>query len=89
MSGSAAFKYDEKEVVKLFSIHEKNQDFLSNNMNRLRSTYKNKYVAIKDEKVIAFHDDDDELHKILKKKGIDRKEVLIDFIPSSDIIYIM
>jgi len=85
----AVFKYDEQEAIEKLARFKKSTDFLANNKTKLRKQQKDKYVAIKDGKFVDADEDIEVLRKNLKKKGMDAKDVLIEFMPSDEVIWIL
>ena len=86
---STLLKYDESEVSKLLSDFKKNSICLNKNKIKLRGKYKDMYIAIKEGEIIGANENVDELYNEIEYKGIDLNKVLIEFIPSDEIIYIL
>lgn len=56
---------------------------------RLPEKYGGKFVARLDDKVVAVGDSIEEVKEAVRKKGIDPKLVVIDYVPKEDIIFII
>jgi len=66
-----------------------NRKWLYQNYTSLAKKYNNKFVAVKDKKVIAVEDTLEALFNTLKKKGIDAADVLIEFLTLEDILFLL
>ncbi len=64
-------------------------DWFDLNYEELRRKYPNKFIAIKDKKVIAVSSDLNSLIDELKALNIDLNKVLIEFIPEEDLEFIL
>jgi len=71
----------EQELVKEFDELEIDSRFISNNGSEFSHKYARKFVAIKDQQVIAMGDNFENVLDDIKKKGIDPSRVLIEYIP--------
>lgn len=89
MTKCVNYNFNEEEVLNQLSEFQKSSDWFSKHIKELRGKYGDNYVAIKDGKFLLSHEDFDELCKILEKRRIDLKDVLIQFIPSDDVIWIL
>jgi len=63
---------------------EQNDRWLHENIDRLRDKFANKFVAVKNKKVIVYSAEIDDLIKKLEKKKEKPNEVLIEFINTKD-----
>jgi len=78
------------EIRKKMERSAKNKLWAMNNMNKLRSKYANKYVALDNEKVLAFGDSPDEVFGELRKKRIkDISIVAIEFVPEDQLVWLL
>lgn len=66
-----------------------NLKWFHDNFSELQEKYENKIIAIKDKKIIISADNVDKLLAILKNKGIDDSEVLIESIHPKDELIIL
>ena len=71
-------KFDE---IKLFKMHEQNEDWFNLHYKELKEKYENKFIAIKDKKIIFIEDEIEKLLENLEKEGINIDEVFITSIP--------
>lgn len=69
-----------QETVLLTNSIE-NFKWIQKNFKELEKGYEGKFIAVKNEEIIAFASTRDALNKELQKKKIDISEVFIDFIP--------
>ncbi|MDO8459824.1 MAG: DUF5678 domain-containing protein [Nanoarchaeota archaeon] len=76
-------------TIQQFNLLEESSSFLSRNFRNLQKEYGNKYIAIKDSKIIAFALSFEDLIKQLHLKKAKRGDVIIEFIPAEgEIIYL-
>ncbi len=73
----------------LFEVHEKNEEWFSAHLKELEPKYRGKFLAIKDQKVIAAEENLEKLLATLKEKGIDLDLVFIASIPPKDVALIL
>ena len=66
---------------------EGNLDYLKENYNIFKEKYNNKFIAIKDKKIIAVESNIKKLIKDLKEKGENLSEIVIEFISKIPIIF--
>ncbi len=64
--------------IELLNLAEENLKWFIANSSNIRDRFPNKLIAIKDKTIVASSENADELLKILKEKGIDDSEVLIE-----------
>ncbi len=69
--------------------YEKDIKWLNDHKEELRKDYKNKFVAIKGNKILDSGADVDDLIKKLKNKGIDPSFVLVEFITEKEMKLIL
>jgi ABC-type enterochelin transport system ATPase subunit len=68
----------------------RNKLWAMNNMNKLRSKYANKYVALDNGSVLVFGDTPDEVFKELRKKKLkDISTIAIEFVPEDPIVWLL
>jgi len=73
--------------LELLDSSEKDLEWFQQNSLELRKRFANRIVAIKHKEIVADARNISELLGILKEKGIDETEVLIDFIiPKNEIV---
>jgi len=73
--------------LELLDSSERDLEWFQQNSLDIREKFANKIVAIKDKEVIADARNINDLILILKEKGIDETEVLIEFIvPKNEIV---
>jgi ABC-type enterochelin transport system ATPase subunit len=93
MSGQCAGAFSPDVMVEIRRKMEqsaKNKLWAMNNMNKLRSKYANKYVALDKGRVLAFGDSPDEVFKQLRKKKLkDISTIAIEFVPEDPIIWLL
>lgn len=67
---------DEEEVKRI----ESDIDWVAKNFERLSHEYEGKYIAVKEEHVVADSDDFEELLRMLRERGVDPRSVYVDSI---------
>ena len=75
--------------TELLDLAEENLKWFIANSSNIRDKFSNKLIAIKDKTIVASSENTDELLNILKEKGIDDSEVLIEVIPSRNEVTIL
>ena len=81
--------YNEEEVAQQLFAFRKSTSWFNENRMKLRQEYKDNYIAIRNGKVIVINPDIERIYNILKEKNIPINEVLIEFLPSDDLIWIL
>jgi ABC-type enterochelin transport system ATPase subunit len=93
MSGQCASAFSTDVTIEIRQKMErsaKNKLWAMSNMNKLRSNYANKYVALDNGSVLAFGDSPDEVFKDLRKKKIkDISTMAIEFVPEDPIVWLL
>lgn len=93
MSGQCTSAFSPEVTVEIRRNMErsaKNKLWAMNNMNKLRSKYANKYVALDNGSVLAFGDTPDEVFKELRKKKLkDISTIAIEFVPEYPIVWLL
>lgn len=93
MSGQCASAFSTDVTIEIRQKMErsaKNKLWAMSNMNKLRSNYANKYVALDNGSVLAFGDSPDEVFKDLRKKKIkDISTIAIEFVPEDPIVWLL
>jgi ABC-type hemin transport system substrate-binding protein len=78
------------EVRQKMERSAKNKLWAMSNMDKLRSKYANKYVALDNGSVLAFGDSPDEVFKELRKKKIkDISTIAIEFVPEDLLVWLL
>ena len=75
--------------MKYIEEYSRAGDWLDSNYEEIRRKYQNKFIAIKDDKIIAYSDNLDILINKLISMKEDPSKILIEFIPSKDVEYIL
>lgn len=75
--------------IEILDDMEKNGEWLDRNYEELMKKHPDTFIAIKNQRPEVCNKNLDELLKELQKKGIDRTEVLIEFIPSKDFVLLL
>jgi len=75
--------------LKLFEMHEKNEEWFSHHFEELKGKYEDKFIAIKQQDVLAADSKIDRLLLQLEKSGIDIDEVFITSLPPKGIAAIL
>lgn len=66
-----------------------NKLWVMSNMEKLRSKYADKYIALDDGSVLAFGDTPDEVFRGLRKKGIrDFSIIAMEFVPRRPLVWL-
>ena len=73
----------------VFANGEKNLKYLNEHFHQLETKYPNRFVAISNGEIVAVGDTPDAIFEIMDEKGIDRANVLIEFIPMAGSILIL
>lgn len=71
----------EQELIKEFDELEIDSKFISNNSLEFSHKYARKFIAIKDQQIIAMGDNFENVLNDIKERGIDPSRVLIEYIP--------
>lgn len=79
----------EENIELLFEIHEKNEEWFSANLEELEQEYGSKFLAIKDQKVLAAEEEMERLLDILEKRGVDVNLVFVASIPPKGVASIL
>ena len=72
----------QQELIQEFNELEADSSFISKKMAEFSQKYAKKFVAVKDQQVIAIGDDFENVLNEIKEKGIDPSRVLIEYIPA-------
>ena len=78
----------QKEIQLIKEINEED-DWLRKNYESIRKEYKNKFVAVKDKKVIECDEHLEKLMKKLERKQVNAAQTLIEFIPEKSMLLIL
>ena len=93
MSGRCASAFSPDVTIEVRQKMErsaKNKLWAMSNMNKLRSKYANKYVALDNGCVLAFGDSPDEAFRELHRKKIeDISTVAIEFVPEDLLVWLL
>ena len=93
MSGQCASAFSPDVTIEIRRKMErsaKNKLWAMDNMNKLRSKYANKYVALDNGSVLTFGDSPDEVFKELRKKKLkDISTIAIEFVPEYPIVWLL
>ena len=93
MSGQCASAFSPNvtiEIRKKMQRSAKNKLWAMSNMNKLRSKYANKYVALDNEEVLAFGDSPDDVFRELRRKKIkDISTIAIEFVPEDQLVWLL
>jgi len=76
----------ETEEAKIMERFDRDSKWLAKNYEKLRTEYLEKFIAVKDNKVIAESESIQGLHKKLEEKGVDSRTILVDFMLSKDAV---
>lgn len=79
----------EKNIVRDMELFESNFLFFQLEIDSLRKKYLNKFVAIKDKKVIGSASSIEELTPKLKKAGVDISKTVVEFVPEEETILVL
>jgi ABC-type hemin transport system substrate-binding protein len=92
MSGQCASAFYPDVMIEIRQRMErsaKNKLWAMSNMNKLRSKYANKYVALDKGSVLAFGDSPDEVFKELRKKKLkDISIIAMEFVPERSLVWL-
>ena len=77
---------NEKEIIKKLNETERDYKWFIKNEKELRKKYQNKFVAILNEKIIAFSDKVEDLIRELKKKK--QADAIIEFVEPENVIIV-
>jgi len=80
---------EETTVLEELKNGTKELEWLSKNFSDLKKRYPKKFVAIKDQNVVASASEIETLIKLLKKKSGNPNNYLIDFIPDDKYILVV
>jgi len=75
--------------LELLNVSEENLKWFQSNSIEIREKFTGKFIAIKDKKIVASANNPEKLMSVLKEKGIDDSEVLIEAVTSKDEIIIL
>ena len=75
--------------IELFRQAEKNKTYFDNNFKDLENKYPEKFIAISGANLVGVMDNVDALIDLVESKGIERSNVLIEFIPSPGSILVL
>lgn len=78
-----------QEIVIDLKNFDKDFLFLNKSIKSLRKKYPNKFVVIKDRKVMSSGDNLKEAMEIAKKRGVAVEKAIIEFIPKKDEVFIL
>jgi hypothetical protein len=76
----------EEQIIQEFKSLEISSSFISKNFSKLQKEYGDKYIAVKEEEVIANAKTFEDLVAEINKQGLHIQEVLIDYIPKEGVI---
>lgn len=77
----------DQQIIQLLNEADSDLIWFKEHFEELKKSYDNKFVAIKNGRIVGSDNDLKKLLKDLKKKEIDPKNVLIQFISSIPIIF--
>lgn len=93
MSGQGASAFSPEvtlEIRREMERSAKNKLWAMKNMGKLRSKYANRYVALDNERVLAFGDSPEEVFRELRRKKIkDISTVAIEFVPEDTLVWLL
>ena len=73
--------------LELLTSSEESLEWFQENFLEIKEKYQNKMIAIKNKQIVAIASNTKDLLKILKEKGINESEVLIEsIIPKNEIV---
>lgn len=75
--------------LEIFEIAERNEKYANAHYDEFEQKYRNKFLAIKDQKILIVKEDGEELLNILEKEGIDINTVFITSIPPKGVASIL
>jgi len=78
-----------EEELKILKEFQKDTQWLIENYQKLKKEFVDRFVAIKNGKVIESDENLDKLIEKLQKKGEDASKTVIEFIPPEDMIIIL
>lgn len=84
--GLARGEFGEIDELELLKHSEKDSNWLLRNYEKIREKHENKFVAVKDNEIIADGEDIKEIEDKLKKQNVDPKTTIVDFIPPKDFV---
>jgi len=68
------------KAIQLLEQRDKSNEFINENYDELIKKFSNKFIAVKDQKVIASGKDFEKVIEQIKKKGLDPSLAIIRFI---------
>ena len=74
----------EQEIMLEFKILENSSSFISKNAKELGEKYAKKFIAVRDNELIAVGDNFNGVLEEVKSKGFDPALVLIEYIPGKE-----
>ena len=94
MTGVCASALVDEELMasarEKIELSARNKLWAMNNIGKLRLKYADKYIALKDEEVLAYGDSPDEVFEQLRKLRVsDLSTVAIEFIPKDLLIWLL
>ncbi|MCS4540943.1 MAG: DUF5678 domain-containing protein [Euryarchaeota archaeon] len=78
-----------EDIKLLFEINEKNEEWLNTHYKEFEQKHGSKFLAIKDQRVLAVEDKIEKLLDFLEKKGVDINQVFITSIPPKGVASIL
>lgn len=79
----------EEKIEQLFEIHEKNEEWFSTHQEELEQKYGSKFLAIKNQEVLAAEEEIEKLLELVEEKGEDINLVFITSIPPKGVAAIL
>ena len=80
---------DYDELMSILAKFSANSNWAMGNRESLRKDYGDMYIAVRDEKVCASHQDISELVEIIEKQYGDAREIFVDYIPKRDVGFLL
>lgn len=78
-----------EKIEQLFEIHEKSEEWFNDNQVELEQKYGSKFLAIKNQEVLAAEEEIEKLLELVEEKGEDINLVFITSIPPKGVAAIL
>jgi len=78
-----------EKIEQLFEIHEKSEEWFNDNQVELEQKYGSKFLAIKNQEVLAAEEEIEKLLELVEEKGEDINLVFITSIPPRGVAAIL
>ena len=79
----------EEKIEQLFKIHEKSEEWFNVNQGMLEQKYGSKFLAIKDQEVMAAEEEIEKILELIEEKGENINLIFITSIPPKGVAAIL